>query len=100
MMVVMVNRFELNSSPEEFEQVWKSSSEFMRRQPGFINFRLLRSLRRPDVYVNIAFWESAEDHQRALGSDEFQAHVRDLAAVAKAEPDLYSVVFDGEPANR
>jgi heme-degrading monooxygenase HmoA len=92
-MVTLINSFTLRATPDEFERVFKESSEFMRQQPGFLSHCLVRSLTRPDVYVNIAEWESAEAHRSVVASEGFREHIRQLSTVAKADPDLYSVAF-------
>lgn len=97
-MVTLINKFTVQGDTTEFERVWQESSEFMRSQHGFLGFRLHRSLNRPDVYVNVALWESAADHQRVLASPEFGVHIKQLAALATPEPDLYSTVLEGDPA--
>lgn len=93
-MVVLVNRFTISGSAADFERIWASSSDFMRRQPGFVSFRLVRSINEDNVYLNIAQWESAADHQRVVRSPEFRTHITELAQVARAEPDLYQVVME------
>jgi long-chain acyl-CoA synthetase len=97
-MVILVNRFTLTASPERFEEVFKASSEYMRSQPGFLNHTLVKSLRSPNVYVNIAHWSDATAHLRVVQSEGFAEHIRELAEVARAEPDLYAVVDHVEPA--
>ncbi|MFJ2865818.1 antibiotic biosynthesis monooxygenase family protein [Kitasatospora sp. NPDC087314] len=97
-MVTLINKFTVHGDTAEFEKVWAASSEFMRAQQGFVNFKLHRSLNRPDSYVNIALWETVEDHHRVLASPEFAVHIKELAALATPEPDLYVVVLEGTPA--
>lgn len=97
-MVTLINKFTVLGDTGEFERIWQESSEFMRSQPGFVGFKLHRSLSRADVYVNVAIWESAADHQRVLGSREFGLHIEQLAKVATPDPDLYTVVLEGVPA--
>ncbi|HEV7760280.1 MAG TPA: AMP-binding protein [Acidimicrobiales bacterium] len=94
--VTMVNKFTVFGDPDEFERVWMSSADFMRTQPGFRNFRLMRSVMDPLVYVNIAEWESAEDHQRVLQGPDFLAHIKDLAALATPEPNLCTTVAEAQ----
>ncbi|MEU9168848.1 antibiotic biosynthesis monooxygenase family protein [Streptomyces sp. NPDC048420] len=96
-MVTLINKFTVKGSTEEFEQIWAQSAEFMRSQQGFLGFKLHRSLGRPDVYVNVALWQTQADHQRVLASAEFGAHIRQLADVAIPDPDLYTVVLEGAP---
>ncbi|HEX8007661.1 MAG TPA: antibiotic biosynthesis monooxygenase family protein [Trebonia sp.] len=97
-MVILINRFTLNGSPEQFEEAFEESAVFMRAQPGFIKHTLVKSLRDPNSYVNIAHWRAADDHIRVVLSDEFKAHVEALGKVATADPDLYSPVLEVEQA--
>jgi long-chain acyl-CoA synthetase len=98
-MITLINKFVVQGDDTaEFERIWTESSEFMRSQPGFVGFKLHKSLRNPDVYVNVALWESAEDHHKVLASEAFAVHVRELATVATADPDLFTVVLEGVPA--
>ncbi|WP_103533385.1 AMP-binding protein [Streptomyces sp. SM11] len=91
-MVILVNKFILTAAPEEFEKVFEASSVYMRGRPGFIDHTLVRSLSNPNIYTNIARWEDAAAHLQVIQSEGFQEHIRDLAAVAKAEPELHTVV--------
>lgn len=93
-MVILVNKFTVTTDPAEFERIWTASSDFMGQQPGFISFRLVRSLQDPQVYINIAEWADAESHRRVLRSDDFQTHITELASVAKVEPYLCDVVLE------
>jgi long-chain acyl-CoA synthetase len=92
-MVTLINKFTVAGESTDFERIWQESSEFMRQQPGFISFRLVRSLNNPQVYINIAEWADAESHQRVVGSPNFQQHIAELAAVATPEPNLCEVVI-------
>ncbi|MFE1595092.1 AMP-binding protein [Nocardia sp. NPDC058705] len=91
-MVILINEFILTSAPEEFEKVFEASSVYMRTQPGFIDHTLVRSLTNPNVYTNIARWEDAAAHIQVVQSDGFQEHIRELTSVAKATPQLHTVV--------
>jgi long-chain acyl-CoA synthetase len=93
-MVTMVNKFTVFDDPGKFARVWEESSQFMRDQPGFINFRLVRSVSDPAVYFNISDWEDAESHHRVLRSSAFQEHIAELAAVAAPEPNMCEVVIE------
>ena len=92
-MVTLINKFTVAGESSDFVRIWQQSSEFMRQQPCFISFRLVRSLNNPDVYINIAEWADAESHQRVVGSPNFQQHIAELAAVAVPEPNLCEVVI-------
>jgi heme-degrading monooxygenase HmoA len=93
-MVILINKFTLTASPEKFEEVFEESAAFMRQQPGFVRHTLIKSLRDPGTYVNIAHWEDAPSHIRVVRSPGFKVHIDTLATVARSEPDLYSVVQD------
>jgi heme-degrading monooxygenase HmoA len=68
----------------------------MRKQPGYLDHQLLRSLRHPDIYVETAVWADAESHRNAVNSEEFRTRVKRLAGLATPDADLYAVV--DEPA--
>lgn len=97
-MVILINRFTVHASEEEFLRAFEQSAVFMRAQPGFIRHTLVKSLRDPNHYVNIAQWEQAQDHIRVVTSPEFGAHVQSLAQVATSDPDLYAPVLEVEHA--
>jgi long-chain acyl-CoA synthetase len=93
-MVILLNRFTVSGNPEKFKEVFEKSSEFMREQPGFMGHTLVKSLRHPESYVNVAHWADAADHIRSIQNPEFGEHITALAEVAGSEPELYSVVLD------
>jgi len=92
-MVTLINHFTVKGDTAEFEQVFAASSEFMVEQPGFVSHRLVRSLRAPGSYVNIAEWESAAAHQAVVRGPGFAEHIKGLADLASVEPDLYTEVL-------
>jgi long-chain acyl-CoA synthetase len=93
-MVILLNRLTIAGDPDKFEKVFDKSSAFMRKQPGFMGHTLVKSLRNPGSYVNIAHWEQATDHIRSVQNPEFMEHITALAAVSSSDPDLYSIVMD------
>ena len=97
-MVILINRFTVHASLEEFLAAFEESAVFMRAQPGFIRHTLVKSLRDPNRYVNIAQWQQPEDHIRVVTSPQFGAHVEALAKVATSDPDLYAPVLEVEHA--
>lgn len=88
--VIFINRFTVHGTPEEFERVFAGTSEFMARQPGFLEHTLLRHLGECAAYVNIAHWSDEESFRRAVTQPEFAAHARALRALSTSEPNLYS----------
>ena len=93
-MVILLNRLTVTGDPEKFESVFEQSSAYMRKQPGFLGHTLVKSLRDPGSYVNIANWEQATDHIRSVQNPEFMEHITALAEVSNSAPDLYSIVLD------
>jgi long-chain acyl-CoA synthetase len=92
-MVTLVNQLTVTGDPATFEQISARMSGFMSEQPGYLSHRLLRSLRQPEIYVEIAEWETAEAHGAALRSDTFQGLIKELSqVVAKPSPGIYEDV--------
>jgi len=97
-MVTFVNKLTVNGDVAEFWRIKESLTEFMERQPGYRSSSVLRSVGKPNVFIEMAEWDDAESHQRAVRSDDFQARVRGLGALASVEPGLYEVV-GGAPSD-
>ena len=93
MSVILINPFEVpeGADDEEFLRGWQRAADYMREQPGFVSSRLHRALA-PDArfrFINVAEWESPQDFQAAVGSEQF----REIAAGAgPGSPALYEVV--------
>jgi len=98
-MIVLVNSFQLKGAAEEFERVFVETSEFIRRQPGFISYRLVRSVKDPDHYLNFALWDSEAELRAATGLPDFQDHVRLLRDLAATDPRIFEPVADRQTAN-
>lgn len=96
-MVTLVNRLTVTGCPEEFEKLLAGITEIMKAQPGFQSHQLYRSLRNPNVYVEVAQWSDAGAHKAAMQNPGFGANVAKLKALASAEPDLFAEVVE-EPA--
>ncbi|MEV0001603.1 antibiotic biosynthesis monooxygenase family protein [Micromonospora sp. NPDC050980] len=94
-MFTLINEFTVTGDVEEFRLVLEDFNRYMSAQPGAGGYRLLRSTRRPEVFVELAEWESAEAHQAAVRSDGFLPLVSRLRPlVEKSVPDLYETVRD------
>jgi heme-degrading monooxygenase HmoA len=93
-MMVFINRFEVHGSPADFERLFRDTSDFFRRQPGFLSFRLVRSIQHRNSYVNIAEWESADHLRQATSLPEFIEHSAALRAIATTSPDMHEPVYE------
>ena len=93
MSVILINPFEVPEGidEDEFLRGWQRAADYMREQPGFVSTRLHRALA-PDArfrFVNVAEWESPQDFQAAVSSEQF----REIAKEASpGSPALYEVV--------
>ncbi|MFI9228000.1 AMP-binding protein [Streptomyces rimosus] len=85
-MFTFINRFTVQGDAAEFEKRVGEITAHMSRQPGFRSHRLLRSAKDPQVYVEIAEWDDAESHGRALRTETFQQAVSEVKKLASADP--------------
>jgi heme-degrading monooxygenase HmoA len=76
--VTLMNRFRVQPErDDEFLALWSRTSQYFRKQPGFVSLRLHRAVSADADYrwVNVANWESEADFRAAHASDEFRAAV-------------------------
>ena len=97
-MVTLINRLTVTGCPKEFEGLLHGITEHMKAQPGFLSHQLYRSQHNPAVYVEIAEWSDAESHRKAMQSNAFVDRVKQLRALASAEPDVFTTVAAADPA--
>jgi heme-degrading monooxygenase HmoA len=91
-MVTVINRLTVHGAPAEFERIIGGITEYMKEQPGFSSHRLYRSRNRDNVYIETAEWTDAAAHRQAMQGDGFRDRVRELGAVATAEPDVFDTI--------
>lgn len=89
MAVTLINRFTLSGAPEDFEEAFERTAEFVCGRPGFVRHTLSRDLVRDTDYVNVAVWESAEALRAAVAHPGFREHAGALRALAVSEARLY-----------
>ncbi|MEU9111252.1 antibiotic biosynthesis monooxygenase family protein [Streptomyces sp. NPDC048483] len=94
-MVKLVNKLTVTGDVAEFEKVSEELTAYMRQQPGYLRFELLRSVRHENVFVEIAEWTDAESHLTAVRSEGFRQRVQPLGALATVDPDVYTLVREG-----
>jgi heme-degrading monooxygenase HmoA len=64
----------LNIDPakaEEFEKTYQDVVHILRKQPGYLNDKLMRAIERPEEYVFLIEWGSVSDHERFIDSSEY-----------------------------
>lgn len=95
MAVTLINAFEVPRGKEqEALEFWERVAEFMKKQPGYISTRLHRAIVPWARFhlINIAEWQSAEDFQAVIGSEEFKELTVPYNEVFPHYPGLYEVI--------
>ncbi|MFD7341052.1 antibiotic biosynthesis monooxygenase family protein [Streptomyces violascens] len=99
MSFTVINTFTLldPAGADEFEARFLTHVEWMRAQPGFLAHQAVRSADRPEVYVNLGWWERPEDFQQVLASATFQEHAEEFHSIVsvEADPSMGIARFDG-----
>jgi heme-degrading monooxygenase HmoA len=95
--VTLMNSFVVPEGRDEvFIALWTETSEYFRRQPGFLSLRLHRAVT-PGTeyrYVNVARWASDAAYRAPHATDEFRALVTQEAwGEFPSSPVLYEVVL-------
>ncbi|HVT19773.1 MAG TPA: antibiotic biosynthesis monooxygenase family protein [Mycobacteriales bacterium] len=73
--VVLMNRFAVRPERDDaFHALWNATSQYFRKQPGFVSLRLHRAISSEADYrwVNVATWESEAHFRAAHASQEFR----------------------------
>ena len=102
--VTLMNRFRVDpAQDEQFLALWSRTSQYFRKQPGFVSLRLHRAVAADADYrwVNVANWESEAHFRAAHASEEF----RDAVSLPGWEnfpssPMLYQVVTEASVTDR
>lgn len=95
--VTLINSFVVPEGRDEaFIQLWTETSQYFRRQPGFVSLRLHRAVT-PGTqyrYVNVARWASDAAYRAPHGTEEFRRLVTQEGwAEFPSSPVLYEVVL-------
>ncbi|MEV0277100.1 antibiotic biosynthesis monooxygenase family protein [Streptomyces sp. NPDC050610] len=91
-MFTFINRFTVTGDTAEFEARIAEITEHMTQQPGFRSHRLYHSAKDAAAYVEVAEWDDADSHQRAVRTEGFQRAVRPVMSLATADPAPFSLV--------
>lgn len=91
--VTFINVIDVDPSKhqEVIDLLVEGTEKVMTKRPGFISLTLLASLDKSRV-VNVARWESTDDVKATQADPEAAEYAKRTAALAKAEPGLYTVV--------
>jgi long-chain acyl-CoA synthetase len=88
-MVTFINRFTVTGDEDEFLRALGKATDYMKSRPGFVGHHRYRSIRNPNVFVEMAEWKEAADHQAAMKGEAFTGLISEIVKHAKAEPDLF-----------
>ncbi|WP_435272924.1 AMP-binding protein [Streptomyces parvulus] len=91
-MVTFVNKLTVHGDLDTFLGVKSRLTAYMAAQPGYVSHQVMRHAWHPNVYLELAVWEDADAHQKAVRSEEFQALVKQLGPLATPEPGLFETV--------
>ncbi|MEU0580169.1 AMP-binding protein [Streptomyces griseoincarnatus] len=94
-MVTFVNKLTVHGDVDAFLAVKDRLTSYMSAQPGYVSHQTLRHAGQPNVYLELAVWQDAAAHQKAVRSEEFQSIVKNLGPLATPEPGLYETVEAG-----
>jgi heme-degrading monooxygenase HmoA len=102
--VTLMNRFRVDPErDDEFLALWTRTSQYFRKQPGFVSLRLHRAVTGDADYrwVNVANWDSEEHFRAAHGTDEFRAVVTQRGwEHFPSSPMLYQVIVEASVADQ
>ncbi|MFJ5779703.1 AMP-binding protein [Streptomyces sp. NPDC093094] len=91
-MVTFVNKLTVHGDVDAFLAVKDRLTSYMSAQPGYVSHQTLRHAGQPNVFLELAVWQDAAAHGKAVRSEEFQAIVKGLGPLATPEPGLYETV--------
>ncbi|MFF0885070.1 AMP-binding protein [Streptomyces sp. NPDC003456] len=91
-MVTFVNKLTVHGDVDAFLAVKERLTSYMSAQPGYVSHQTLRHAGQPNVFLELAVWQDAAAHGRAVRSEEFQSLVKGLGPLATPEPGLYETV--------
>ncbi|MFM9731067.1 antibiotic biosynthesis monooxygenase family protein, partial [Streptomyces niveiscabiei] len=69
---------------------------FMRRQPGFRRFRLVRSVKSPESYLIYAEWDDVEVLETAIAQPEVRTRAAHVRGLTHGAPKIYEVVSEAD----
>ncbi|MEV5880474.1 antibiotic biosynthesis monooxygenase family protein [Streptomyces sp. NPDC052101] len=91
-MVTFVNKLTVHGDLDAFLAVKGRLTAYMAAQPGYVSHRTLRHAADSRVFLELAVWQDAAAHGKAVRSEEFQSIVRQLGPLATPDPGLYETV--------
>jgi heme-degrading monooxygenase HmoA len=94
---VLIKRVVPREKAKEMIPLFRQMRQLAMSQPGYISGETLKSLDRPDVFMVISTWQSAEDWEKWLLSkvrQEVQEKIDDLLG-GKTEYEMFQIGTTG-----
>ena len=82
-MSIAMNRFRVkHGNEEEFESVWRNREIHLAKEPGFVEFHLLRGPKNDDhtLFASHTIWATEDDFRAWTTSEAFRAAHRNAGA--------------------
>lgn len=93
--ITVINPIEVPAGKEaKALEIWDSYAEYFKKQPGYIDTKLHKSLdpKAKFHYINVATWKSADDFIKALNSDEIKKIGEGFPKDMPHYPSMYQVI--------
>ncbi len=97
--VLVLTRFRVTTSPEEFRPRVEQALTVLAAQRGFIDGEIGRNVDDPELWVLQTRWEGPGAYRRALSAYDVKMHAWTLLGEALDEPTAYETVTPGGSLN-
>lgn len=77
---------------KDLEETITEAGAFMRRQPGFRCFRLVRSVKNPESYLIYAEWDDVDVLETAIAQPDVRTRAAHVRTLTQGAPKIYEVV--------
>ena len=91
--VILLNKFTVSHGDvDQFLKVFSATTEFFKKQSGFISAQLHQGIGGSNTFFNYVVWESAEHFKRAFNNPEFRSSMADTLPNTIMSPHLFKKV--------
>jgi hypothetical protein len=93
--VIVVNRFRVESDPELFRLDVHAALAALAARPGYVSGQVGRNVDEPDLWVLVSTWSDVGSYRRALSAYDVKVTAVPLLSRALDEPSAYEAVDPG-----
>lgn len=91
--VILMNKFSVSPDEvDEFLKIFAETTEFFKRQPGFISAQLHQGIAGSTTFINYVIWESASHFKEAFNMPEFRSNMANVLPNTVMSPHLFKKV--------